>query len=185
MATDLMNQSGIARVIEYTASPVECCDRCSAGIKNVFVVVYRDGFRAKFGSECIRKMLAQAPDMWALFNKNSKLLVKYQEYVSILSGPVDQMPRGSEYFGSGLYFIADSKGKDIAFKNWFFHPNYDVAKNASGNRYVVYDPAEKARKDMAEIERGLAGLRKEIERIELFLARVLAKSQAQKVTSAR
>lgn len=150
-AQPLMNQSGIARVTQYTASPVECCDRCSAGIKNVFLVVYRDGFSAKYGSECIKKILDSAPDMRSLFNKNAKLLAVYQGYLRILSGPVEQMPRGSEYYGSGLYFVADASGKDIFFKRWVFHPSFDAEKNAAGGRYVVTDAAKRECETLAAI----------------------------------
>ena len=178
-----MNQTGIAKVFQYVANPVETCDRCSQGIKYVFVIAYRDGFTAKFGSECIHKMMDNAPDMWALFNKNAKLLTKYQDYVTILSGTIDQMPRGSEYFGSGLYFVADSKGKDISFNNSYFHPSFDSEKNALGSRYVVEDTEKKERDDMARIAKGLIGMKAEIARIELFLARILTFSQKKAVAA--
>lgn len=183
MAT-LSNESAIARVFNYIAQPVETCDRCNAGIKHVFVVVYRDGSREKFGSECINKILNQAPDLMALFQKNSKLLTKYQEYVSIMTGPVDQMPRGSEYFGSGLYFVADSKGKDLFFKHWYFHPQFDAEKNGNGNRYVVEDATAYARKSCAEIARDLPAIQKEVERIEIFLARIMNKARAMQQVAA-
>ena len=173
--------SGIKSVSYYIASPVECCDRCSAGIKHVFAVSYKDGQTQKYGSECINKILANAPNLKTLFAKNSKLLIKYRGWLSILTGPVENMPRGSEYFDSGLFFIGDSEGRDIFVdRHWFFHPLPDFEKNAGGGRYVA-DPNTYAEKCMAEIngKRGVSWLQAEVSRLELFLGRVLAKAQMQ------
>jgi len=42
--TDRLDQvSGIQRVTYFQASPVHTCDRCNAGIKNVFRVTFRVG----------------------------------------------------------------------------------------------------------------------------------------------
>ena len=143
---NILTTSTIRSVTQYTASPVATCDRCSAGIKYVFVVTYKDGETQRFGSECINKILAGRTDLISLFKKNAKKLKKYQDYRAILTGGVDDMPRGSEYFGSGLFFIADSEGKDIFLKtHWFFHPLMDLERNAAGDRYVS-DPAEFAAK---------------------------------------
>ena len=169
---NILTTSSIRSVTQYTASPVATCDRCSAGIKYVFVVTYKDGETQRFGSECINKILAGRTDLISLFKKNAKKLKKYQDYVAILTGPVEDMPRGSEYFGSGLFFVADSEGKDIFLKHWFFHPVMDAEKNAGGGRYVN-DPVKYAEKSKADIARDLPFLTAEITRLELFLAKVL------------
>jgi len=167
--------SGISRVSFYTAMPVSMCDRCSAGIKYVHVVSYRDGTTQRYGSECINKILDGDTSLRKLFDKNVKLLRKHQAALAALSMPEDKMSRGSEYFGSGLYFIADQDGRDVSTTHWFFHPLFDQEKNAAGGRYVVAEPAQHANKCRKEIEQGKEWLRSEIARIELFLARVLRK----------
>lgn len=177
--------SGIIRVGYYQAAPIERCDRCGQGIKHVFVVKYRDGVTEKYGSECINKILAGDTSLKSLFNKNAKLLQKYQRYLAVLNMPEEEMPRGSEYFGSGLYFIGDGEGKDISFDgHWQFHPIYDADKNGAGVHYVVTNPQDRLKRDRAEIEKGKVYLQKEITRIEGFLARVLAKAQSMEVAHA-
>ena len=156
-----------------TFIPTGTCDRCGTGIKNVFVVTYRDGSVQNYGSECINKILSNAPDMKSLFTKNAKLLKRYQDYLTVLSGPIEAMPRGSEYFGSGLYFIADSEGKDISLGHWFFHPIFDEEKNADHQRHVV--KAEWLARCEKEVQRDLPKLKAEIARLESFLGRVLFK----------
>lgn len=172
-----LNKTGISRVTCYTASPVETCDRCSAGIKYVSLVVYRDGSSARYGSECINKILDAAPDMRKLYAKNAKRLAQLLDYERILSGPVSAMPRGPEYYGSGLYMIADSKGSAIIFEHYFFHPEFDRERNEDSGRYPVRESdSEYAARQQAVIARSLPKLRAEITRIETFLARVLAKA---------
>jgi hypothetical protein len=172
-----LESSAIKSVSFYIATgPVECCDRCSAGIRNVFAVSYRDGEIQKYGSECINKILGAEPTLRKLFNKNIKLLKLYKDYLAIFSGPINQMPRGREYFNSGLYFIGDSHGEDIFFNgHWFFHPLFDQDKNAIGPHYIVNDsPEEYANKQLAEYERrDKAKLVSEIARLEAFLAKIL------------
>lgn len=172
--------SAIRRVSYYMAAPVECCDRCSAGIKHVFTVHYKDGAREKFGSECINKILSGDTSLKGLFNRNVKKLQKYQRFLAALSLPPEQMPRGREYFGSGLYFIADETGEDVfAETHWFFHPLYDEEKNAIGPNYIVRDPREHADIAKREIEGGKTWLAAEIARIEGFLGRVIQKGLVQ------
>ncbi len=176
----ISEKSAIVRVSYYMASPVECCDRCSQGIKHVFVVSYRDGLTEKYGSECINKILSGDTSLKNLFNKNSKLLQKFQRYLEIFNMPENEMPRGSEYFGSGLYFIGDGEGKDIMFDgHWTFHPVFDVEKNGSSQNYSIAEDAIPAwqAKRRAGIEKGKVYLQKEIDCIETFLARVLAKAK--------
>jgi uncharacterized small protein (DUF1192 family) len=185
--TPVLNQTAIARVTYFQAihkagdhiQPAGTCDRCGASILHVFQVHYRDGSKQDYGSECINKILAAAPSMRTLFNKNVKLLKRYQDYLAILSGPVSAMPRGQEYFGSGLYFIADSNGKDILFDDHFlFHPEYDAAKNIAGGQYLVNDPAARLSRVSKEIEQGIAKLTTEIARLEVYIGRVVAKAGA-------
>lgn len=169
-----LEASAIRKVTFYTAAPVETCDRCSAGIKYVALVTYRDGQTQKYGSECINKILDNAPSMRTLFNKNAKLMKRYQGYLKVLSGPVEAMPRGQEYYGSGLYFIGDGEGKEIFFgTHYFFHPIIDAEKNANGEHYVVTNEAERLKRDMAAIAADLPKIAAEISRLELFLAKVL------------
>lgn len=170
-----INTSAIARVTYYQASPVRTCDRCSQGIKHVFRVTFRDGFIQEYGIECINKVLDNAPDLKSLFASNSKRLQKYLGWMQVLNRADAEMPRGSEYFSSGLYFIADEKGKDITGGRGerFFHPVYDEERNSVGPHYIVADPAEHVARCHAEIELGKKFFAKEIERLEVFLARVL------------
>ena len=178
IADKLDTVSGIARVTYYQASPVHTCDRCNAGIKHVFRVTFRDGLTQEYGIECINRVLDNAPSLRTLFTKNTKLLQKRQRALAALSLPEDQMPRGREYFDSGLYFIADSKGEDImAETHWFFHPLYDVEKNQSGEHYVVRDDAERLTKCRKEIELGKTWIQKDIDRLERFLAAVVNKAR--------
>jgi hypothetical protein len=176
----VLSKSGIKRVAFYIATPVETCDRCSAGIKYVAQVEYKDGTAQKYGSECINKILKEVPDMRTLWNKNSKLLKQYQDALGVLTRKPEDMPRGSEYFGSGLYFVADSTGKDIQggkSKHWYFHPVFDQDKNAANGRYVVKNVEEHRAKCMKEVNQDLPWFKSEIERLEAFLAKVLQKAQ--------
>lgn len=176
--------TAIKNVFYFTATPVECCDRCGQGIKHVAMVTYRDGATQKYGMDCIEKILANVPDLKALFQKNLKLASRYRGYLAILTGPVEGMKRGREYFDSGLYFIADADGKDIMFESWYFHPVFDADKNAAGGRYVVADPAAHVARCEKDIAAKLPKLRAELERIETFLARVLTKAQAAEAAAA-
>jgi hypothetical protein len=172
-------KSGIKKVQFYVAAPVQSCDRCSAAIKHVAVVTYADGLVERYGSECINKVLANAPSLQGLFAKNSKLLKKYTHWLEVLNREPKDMPRGSEYYNAGLYFIADDNGKDIYVdEHWFFHPQFDVEKNAAGTSHVIRDtPEQYAAKNMAEINgrRGKQWLANEVIRLETFLAKILQK----------
>jgi len=172
--------TSIVRVSYFQASPVHCCDRCSQGIKHVFSVLYKDGLRQEYGMECIKKIMESAPTLAKLFQKNTKLLQKRQRALHTLSLPVEQMPRGREYFNSGMYFIADETGEDIFVQtHWLFHPLYDVEKNAIGPNYIVHDPEKRAKELRADIERDKVWLKNEIERLEAFLAKVLRSAAKQ------
>jgi len=164
----------IARVSYFQASPVHTCDRCNQGIKHVFRVTFRDGLVQEYGIECINRVLDNEPSLRSLFAKNSKLLQKRQRALRALSLPEHQMPRGREYFGSGLYFIANEKGEDVMGDTcWFFHPLYDREKNIAVGKYVVRDESARLTECREQIEKGKTWLAKDIERIECFLAKVL------------
>lgn len=164
--------------------PAGTCDRCGTGIKHVFVVAYADGSIQNYGSECINKILANAPSLKTLFNKNAKLLRRYQDYLSILTGKPEDMPRGNEYYGSGLYFVADSEGKDIYIPtHGVFHPIFDVEKNASGQHYRVANVEQRTSDCMKAIAKDVVIVQAEIARLEKFLARMLAKAECSQVAA--
>jgi len=176
----LLEKTGIKAVDYYTAAgPVETCDRCSQGIRHVAKVTYKDGIVIKVGMDCIRTILRTAPNLGKLFNKNAKLLQKYNVNLEILSRAPEDMPRGGEYFDSGLYFVGDGSGNDIFGAGcWFFHPIPDWDKNQSGHAYVQKISREEYRtKYMADINssRGKQFFQFEIARIQGFLARILNK----------
>jgi len=190
--TDIKPITSALRVSCYVASPVETCDRCSAGIKYVSVVHFADGLTQKFGSECINKILNQDNSLKAQFKKNSELLRKFQRYLEILSMPEDQMPidpRG--YYNRGLYFVADDNGQSICLSHYFFHPT-KLDDHAEFDGSATFDMrscgktswepltrdnwAIKCRQAIAEGRKELQG---HIVRIEKFLAAVLRKGDLQ------
>ena len=79
MSNSLLEKTGIRRVNFYVASPVETCDRCGQGIRNVALVTYKDGTSARFGCDCIEKVLATAPNLRRLFRRNAELLISYSD----------------------------------------------------------------------------------------------------------
>lgn len=178
------------RVSCYVASPVETCDRCSAGIKYVSVVHFADGVSQKFGSECINKILNQDNSLKAQFKKNSELLRRYKRYLEILSMPEDQMPIDARgYYDRGFYFVADDDGKTLCVGHNFFHPTklddhaqldgsqtFDMRSCGKG----AWEPSTRenwAIKCRHEIAQGRKELEGHIARIEKFLAAVLRKAQ--------
>jgi hypothetical protein len=142
----------------------------------VFTVTYCDGSVQDYGSECINKILANAPALKTLFSKNSKRLIKLQDYLAILSAPLSQAPRGQEYYGSGLYFIADSEGKCICFESFFFHPTVDE-KNETAPHYRVKSLVEHVQSCDKNVAAKLPKLQQEIQRIESFLGKIIQKGQ--------
>lgn len=179
-----MAAGSIARVRSYTASPVETCDRCAAAIKFVTVVTFRDGVTQRFGSECINRVLAGETSLAKLVQKNLKLDRKYEAWVDVLSRAPELMPRGREYYGSGMYFLADDSGADIfvgtdparAASKWIWHPMPDWTRNQAGDRYVQEITPEAYRaKAQVDIDAARAWVESQRERIGLFLARALAK----------
>lgn len=184
--------SGIKSVGFYVASPVEMCDRCGQGIKLVSVVNMVDGIRFKYGCECIEKILAGDNSLRSLYNRNLKLLRKYQRYLEILSLPEDQLPfENKGYYNRGVYMIADDSGRALCFEHYFFHPlKVDDSARAQmngavehicfgsqpfGTCWVANTYENWGKRCRAEIEAGKAKLEKEIDRLQKFLGRVLAK----------
>ncbi len=189
--------TAIRSVTCYIASPVEMCDHCSAGIKYVSLVTFKDGTHQKFGCKCIERVLSGDVSLLTLFRKNEKLLRKYRSYQSILSLPAGEMqvdPSG--YYNRGFFFIADENGKTIQFDGRaYFHPtNVDWEKfsacRAGGGFTATLDcrPFASAwepftaenwqRKCEHSIQAALLKLASEIERLEAFLARIVSKGLA-------
>lgn len=186
--------TAIISVGYYVASPVQTCDRCGQGIKHVFPVRLKDGTFYKYGSECITRVLEGDTSLLALWKKNAKRLQELKAHAEILARPLDQIPTGHEYYGSGIYIITDEKGKTINGSKTgccIFHPNVDMERNLkssypidgrpgewieNGKRcFGSYTP-EVARRSMLEkIEEAKTYIAGEIARIEPFLARILAK----------
>lgn len=170
--------SGIRNVGFFTASgPVETCDRCGQGIRHVAVVLWADGTRQRFGLDCINRVLEGDTSLRRLFNKNRKLAEQYGRWIKVLRRPVEEWPRGSEYYDSGLFFVGDGQMDISANGRWQFHPLPDWDKNQGGDRYVqtMTPEAYRAKREQESAEM-LAWLEREHARIGAFLARVLAKA---------
>lgn len=171
----LSNASGIARMSCYRAAPPETCDRCSAGISIVNVVFFKDGTRSTYGSDCIEKVLAGDTSLVRLYRKNFKALERALRADRALAKGADA-PRGHEYYGSGIYMVADETGEDVfADRRAYFHPKVDEEKNRSGRNYVQQDYPKFAAEALAAMTRGRASLATEIARLEAFLGRIVAK----------
>lgn len=182
--------SGIRRVTCYIASPVETCDRCGQGIKNVCAVFYKDDSRRVFGTECINKVLAGDTSLRSLWRKNVKVLAYRRACLAALELG-ENAPVGQEYYGSGMFFIATADGQSVCGDRGqsFWHPNMDLEKNLSGQHYrqdgkhwlggTKYNTPENFRATaFAGIEQGKKWFSSEITRLETFLARVLANAHA-------
>lgn len=186
------------RLSFYTASPVETCDRCNQGIKHVALIELKDGTRQKFGMDCINKMLAGDNSLKSVFAKNQKLLKRYTRSLEILNMPIEQMPRGDEYYNSGIFMVGgnelESRGNIYGEGGkCFFHPVIDVEKNTMGSNYPMNGlqtfwtkgnawtpntPENKRAHYIQEIEAGRVWFAQEVERIGGFLARVLNNAAA-------
>lgn len=170
--------SGIQSVRCFVApGPVQTCDRCNAAIRHVALVTWKDGTSRRFGSECINKILKGDTSLRRLFEKNRKMAERYAHWLDVLRREPEQMPRGHEYYGSGLFFIADDNGTEIMGNGRSqFHPLPDWDKNQGGDRYVQSGSPEEYRMARGvEIARMVEWLEKESHRIAVFLARVVAK----------
>jgi hypothetical protein len=160
-----INPTGIRSVFHYTATPVETCDHCSAAIKNVAVVTYKDETSVKLGCKCFENLLNGDTSLLKLYRKNSKLQKQYALWLEILNRPIDQMPRGIEYYDSGLYMIGDGskclfvgrlregavkvRGEYVngtvadAPTTYLFHPSSDFNKNLAGKKYTLNGEAKR------------------------------------------
>jgi hypothetical protein len=191
--TQKKSPSAIRRVTFYTASPVECCDRCSQGIKNVALVEYKDGLFEKYGMDCIDKILSGDTTLKSLFRKNAKLVKKYRAWLEILSRPEGQISADRPYYDRGIYIITDEDGAIISWENGrcLFHPTKIDQKfidtrdgqetfggrDANG-KFYHWRPAtlENFQIDLRwNLKSAREWLQKELDRLEGFLARVLAK----------
>jgi hypothetical protein len=146
----------------------------------VTVVRFADGRVERFGSECINKILGSDQSLRRLFEKNRKLTAQYAHWLDVLNRDPERMPRGGEYYGSGLYFISDDHGSDIMGNGrYVFHPTPDWDKNQGGDRYVqTCSHNEYRAQKLADVTRMIAWLQSEQERIGKFLARLIAKGIA-------
>lgn len=195
------NPTAIRRVHFYTASPVECCDRCSQGIKYVALVTLKDGTAFKYGMDCINKILAGDTSLKGLFSKNAKLLKKYEEYLRILSLPVDELQAPISYYDRGIWIIADTEGKMISVNgHCLFHPtkiNGDIVRRMDGSKTFdmrgvapglgCLEPmtAENWKiKHTAAIEADKKWLAEQIERLQGFLARIMNNAAAKQAVTA-
>lgn len=184
---------------QYGKNEGSTCDRCGAGIKNVFVVNYQDGTSSRYGSECIHKILGGDTSLVSLWKKNAKLLVKFQKHLEILSLPYEQMPVDARgYYGRGVYFVNDETGGSMCHSHMYFHPTklddhaefdgsetFDMrACNKVSDKTRRYTAWERNTKENwfikceCSIKEGREFLTKRIGEIETFLARILSKGIA-------
>ena len=169
-----MGVSGIISIRSWHDGKGTICDRCGAFIKNVTSVGYSDNTTMRYGSECINKILGSDTSLQKLVQKNLKLLTRYQDMFEILSRTPESMPVGSEYYGSGLYFIADSIGNDLHFDGHsFFHPIMNWERNTTQKNYHQESAESFKTKELLKITKELPKITKEIERITKFLAKHL------------
>lgn len=183
--------SAIRRVSSYIASPIESCDRCGAGIKYVTLVSYVDGSAKRYGSECIGRVMQGDHSLKTLFAKQQARAVQLTRYLSILSRPPEQLPRGREYYQSGIFFIGDDgipldpakpEKSDITFgSRWFFHPFVDWSKNQEGlggRTPLAGTPDQWKQKQMADIHTVIPKMEAELRNVHEFLRRALQKYAA-------
>lgn len=195
MNSPISNPSAIKRVCYYVASPVETCDRCGQGIKHVFAVSLKDDSRSVYGSECINKVLAGDTSLRSLWRKNVKILQYRQDCLRVLES--GNIPRGQEYYGSGMFFCALEDGTDIMTLKGasLWHPDIDEAKNLAGKAYrqdgtqwngkrdsegkPIYNTPDAFRaRAKADIAGAIVELKASVSALESFLARVLNAAKA-------
>ncbi len=193
------NITGIKSLGFFTASPVHTCDRCGQGIKYVAAVTYKDDTRMEFGMDCIEKILSGDNTLLKLWKKNHRLVKHFQACLEILSLPEDQLPLGKRAINdsTGAFrFIADEKGQWMTVKTYpqgsahmLFIPtpvNIEAAKFTGERKFDMRNLPGKScwepwtlenwqAKCRFEIELAKTWLKSEIERINAFLARILAK----------
>jgi len=178
------NISSITRVKYYDlGKAVKNCDRCGLGIRYIHEVNFIDGQKLVYGSDCIYKILAGDNNLLTFYKKKQKLLSRLNEILDVLSRNPEEIPRGSEYFDSGLFFIGN--GKTIKTKHgekkqdlihgsrWFFHPIIDESKNLNSDRRR--DPSKFKEKSMDDIKNRIPKIKAEADLCERFLAQYLNK----------
>jgi hypothetical protein len=183
--------SAISRVSYYIATPVETCDRCGQGIKHVAAVFFKDDSRRVFGMDCINKVLSGDTSLRCLFRKNVETL-KYRKACLRALELGEKAPVGSEYYGSGMFFIATETGEDVRGSRGesFWHPTMDVEKNLSGDNYRQdgkrwlgtadgYNTTEAYKtRALRDLEKAKVWVRSEVDRLESFLAKILRAAAA-------
>ena len=109
----------------------------------------------------------------------------------MLNRPVEQIPKGQEYFKSGMFMIADDNGEEIHASRtggFLFHPDVDLERNAM-SEYALLQEGESSpyqtsgkmtyakfqAKSMKGIEEGRMWLKEQVSRLESFLAKVVEK----------
>jgi hypothetical protein len=186
--------TGIRSVAFFRDGTGRCCDRCGTFIKNVALVTTKDGSSLSYGSECIEKILSGDTSLQSLWNKNFKLLQKFQRHLEILNLPADQMPVGkraiNERPGDTTRFIAENdKGSWMCHDHYYFHPGvefrptnldgqrtFDMRKMGNGKTYYEAYTVENWDALRAfDIEQGKQWVQVRITRISAFLSRVLEK----------
>ena len=165
------------------------CDRCGAGIAMVHAVDFKDGSRQVFGTDCIEKILSGDTSLQSLYRRQVKNLARCKRAVEALQLG-DAAALGQEYYGAGMFFVADSTGASVTGDRGqsFWHPKVDAEKNLAGTNYrldgrlilkggrwVNNTPEQftlQAREDMT---RALGYFNAEVAKIESFLGRIVAK----------
>lgn len=184
--------TGIKSVAFFRDGQGRCCDRCGTFIKNVALVTTKDGTSLSYGSECIEKILSGDTSLQGLWNKNFKLLQKFQRHLEILNMPADQMPVGKQAINAGrddtTRFIAENdKGSWMCHEHYYFHPGpqyrphnldgrrqFDM-RNMGKTSWEPYTAENWDAKCAYNIEEGKKWLQVRIDRISNFLARVMNK----------
>ena len=141
------------------------CDRCGRPIMNVFTVVYIDGSRQTFGSECVRKFIA--PEGTKIIKTRMEQMAQYMDYRKCLA--MDTPPVGSSSQDGDTYFVTDSKGESIFItgelvrwgvhggNHWVFHTKYTTGgKVVTDKMHADYEKAKK------EVDQAIDNLQKSI-----------------------
>lgn len=146
-------RTGLRSVMSYRDAQGCTCDRCGTFIKMVVRVETVDGVVARYGSECINKILRADNSLLAVWRKNERRLKRLVEVEASLAN-ASEWRKGGEYYGSGMHMIADRNGQDIGETSYrlvhrhphcpaiqgphliedrchyLFHPDVDLTKNA-------------------------------------------------------
>lgn len=191
--------SGLKAVSFYRDSVGCTCDRCGTYIKNVALVTYVDGERARYGSECIEKVLGKKTTLAGLWRKNARLLKVRQMDLEALELPEDQMNAkpGNGCVGHFIIRNRDDKWVTVDRGCIVFHPTRfsETAKERMNGEcrldmrsmgLSAWEPCTEenmTRLHRDNLEKGKAWLRQEIAKLQTFLARVLAKGLIDQATA--